>query len=134
MLRRNDDIVRGRCAYRHSFRRDFHRGAIPTTFRRLRHRSKIIFKECVIDTLQDMFGRDCVPKTFKGDTVAVVVDGKTATIDFGSLEVTCDDDESLQQVVQSCRFQASQHAHAYQGLSAPLDATFSKITSDSTLI
>ncbi|ODM88441.1 Cleavage and polyadenylation specificity factor 73 [Orchesella cincta] len=42
----------------------------------------------------------CVPKTFKGDTVAVVVDGKTATIDFGSLEVTCDDDESLQ-VVQS---------------------------------
>lgn len=32
-----------------------------------------------------MFGRDSVPKTFKGDTVAVVVDGKTAKIDFSTL-------------------------------------------------
>ncbi|CAL8088600.1 unnamed protein product [Orchesella dallaii] len=58
-------------------------------------------KECVIDTLLDMFGQDCVPKTFKGDTVAVIVDGKTATIDFVNLNVKCDDDENLQQVVQS---------------------------------
>lgn len=32
-----------------------------------------------------MFGRDAVPKTFKGDVVAVVVDGKTAKIDFSTL-------------------------------------------------
>ncbi|ODM89116.1 Cleavage and polyadenylation specificity factor 73 [Orchesella cincta] len=55
------------------------------------------FKVCFIMR----FMRDEIYETFKGDTVAVVVDGKTATIDFGSLEVTCDDDESLQQVVQS---------------------------------
>jgi len=59
------------------------------------------FKECVIVTLQEMFGRDCVPKAFKGDTIAVVVDGKTAKVDFTNLEVTCPDDESLQQVIQS---------------------------------
>lgn len=46
-------------------------------------------KECVIETLQDMFGRDSVPKTFKGDTVAVVVDGKTAKIDFSTLVSLC---------------------------------------------
>jgi len=39
----------------------------------------------VVDTLQDMFGRDCVPKTFKGNTVSVEVDGKTAIINFKTL-------------------------------------------------
>lgn len=43
------------------------------------------FKECVVDTLQDMFGKDCVPKTFKGDSLSVVVDNKTALIDFKTL-------------------------------------------------
>lgn len=57
------------------------------------------FKECVIDTLQDMFGRDCMPKTFKGDSVSVEVDGKTATINFKTLDVTCED-EPFQQIVQ----------------------------------
>ncbi len=60
---------------------------------------KIHFKECLIETLQDMFGEDSVPKTFSGDRVDVEVDGKKAIVDIATQEVTCED-EVFQGILQ----------------------------------
>lgn len=59
------------------------------------------FKECVIEMLQEMFGEDSVPKMFKGEKLYVVVDDKKADIDLLSMEVTCEQDESLARAVHS---------------------------------
>ncbi|XP_075236661.1 cleavage and polyadenylation specificity factor 73 [Lycorma delicatula] len=59
------------------------------------------FKECLIEMLQDMFGEDSVPKIFKGEKLYVTVDGKKANIDLMDLEVVCEEDETLQQIVQT---------------------------------
>ncbi|CAB3379128.1 Hypothetical predicted protein [Cloeon dipterum] len=59
------------------------------------------FKECLMEMLQDMFGEDSVPKIFKGDKLHVTVDGKKADIDLEHMVVLCEEDELLQQVVQT---------------------------------
>ncbi|KAK0071381.1 hypothetical protein PV325_013022 [Microctonus aethiopoides] len=62
---------------------------------------RIHFKECLVETLQDMFGEDSVPKIFKGEKFDVTVDNKKAHIDLSTLEVTSEDDDILQQTVQT---------------------------------
>ncbi|PSN34000.1 Cleavage and polyadenylation specificity factor 73 [Blattella germanica] len=59
------------------------------------------FKECLIEMLQEMFGEDSVPKIFKGEKLYVTVDGKKANIDLLNLEVSCEEDETFQQIVQT---------------------------------
>ncbi|KAL9695647.1 hypothetical protein quinque_014932 [Culex quinquefasciatus] len=59
------------------------------------------FKECLIETLQDMFGANSVPKLFKGDSLSVTVHGKQVDINLTTLEVTCDQDEGLYQTVKT---------------------------------
>ncbi|XP_034236974.1 cleavage and polyadenylation specificity factor 73 [Thrips palmi] len=59
------------------------------------------FKECLIEMLQDMFGEDSVPKIFKGEKLYVSVDGKKANIDLLNLEVSCEEDETFQQIIQT---------------------------------
>ncbi|XP_065347571.1 cleavage and polyadenylation specificity factor 73-like [Cloeon dipterum] len=59
------------------------------------------FKECLMEMLQDMFGEDSVPKIFKGDKLHVTVDGKKADIDLEHMVVLCEEDDLLQQVVQT---------------------------------
>lgn len=43
------------------------------------------FKECLIETLQDMFGDSSVPKVMKGDSLPITVNDKAAEIDLVSL-------------------------------------------------
>lgn len=62
---------------------------------------KLHFKECLIELLQDMFGEESVPKIFSGDRVTVSVDSKQAVIDLANLEVTCSEDSTFQQIVQT---------------------------------
>ncbi|XP_014666751.1 PREDICTED: cleavage and polyadenylation specificity factor 73-like [Priapulus caudatus] len=59
------------------------------------------FKECLIELLADMFGNECLSKVYKADRTQITVDGKTATIDLDTLEVTCKEDDGLQQMVQT---------------------------------
>lgn len=46
---------------------------------------RIHFKECLVETLQDMFGDNSVPKLIKGENVKVTVDNKEADIDLETL-------------------------------------------------
>jgi len=59
------------------------------------------FKECLIELLQDMFGEESVPKIFSGDNITVSVDSKKAIINLASLEVSCSEDTTFQQIVQT---------------------------------
>ncbi|XP_063907191.1 cleavage and polyadenylation specificity factor 73-like isoform X2 [Zophobas morio] len=59
------------------------------------------FKECLIEMLQDMFGEDSVPKMFKGERLYVTVNDKKADIDLSNLEVTCPEDETFKQIVET---------------------------------
>lgn len=59
------------------------------------------FKECLIEMLIDMFGEDAVSKVVRGEKATVTVDGKKAIINIMTLEVKCEDDEQLQQIVQT---------------------------------
>jgi len=59
------------------------------------------FKECLIELLQDMFGEESVPKIFSGDKITVSVDSKKAVINLASLEVSCSEDNTFQQIVQT---------------------------------
>lgn len=43
------------------------------------------FKECLIETFQDTFGEQSVPKLFKGDILPVTVSGKKAEVDLETL-------------------------------------------------
>lgn len=43
------------------------------------------FKECLIETLQDIFGENSVPKLFKGDSLTVTVNDKEAHINLANL-------------------------------------------------
>lgn len=43
------------------------------------------FRECLIETLQDTFGDNCVPKMFEGDLLPVTVSGKRAEINLETL-------------------------------------------------
>ncbi|XP_063239333.1 cleavage and polyadenylation specificity factor 73 [Bacillus rossius redtenbacheri] len=71
------------------------------------------FKECLIEMLQEIFGEDSVPKIFKGEKLYVTVDGKKANIDLLNLDVTCEEDETFQQIVQTAV------TKLYQSLSPP---------------
>lgn len=57
------------------------------------------FKECLIEAMQDMFGEKSVPKLFKGESLSVMVNGKSAEINLSTLAVTCPDDEKLEKIV-----------------------------------
>ncbi|KAL7031466.1 hypothetical protein ACKWTF_007020 [Chironomus riparius] len=56
-------------------------------------------KECIIETLQEMFGENAVPKLFKGDQLKVSVNKKIIDIDLSTLEVSCPEDENLRDTV-----------------------------------
>lgn len=43
------------------------------------------FKECLVETLQDMFGETSVPKVSKGDNLSVTVNEHQADIDLHTL-------------------------------------------------
>uniref|UniRef100_A0ABD2WL54 Cleavage and polyadenylation specificity factor subunit 3 n=1 Tax=Trichogramma kaykai TaxID=54128 RepID=A0ABD2WL54_9HYME len=76
---------------------------------------KMHFKECLIEMLQEMFGEDSVPKIFKGDKLYVTVDKKKAHIDLMTLEVSCPEDDTFQQIVHTAV------SKLYQSLSPPID-------------
>lgn len=83
------------------------------------------FKECVMDTLQDMFGRECVPKVkTQQKIIEVIVNDHKATIDFDKVvcshlfavnililnlfnffviqqEAKCETDEEIEQILNS---------------------------------
>lgn len=46
---------------------------------------KVHFKECLIETLQDIFGENSVPKMIKGDNLKITVNNKAADIDLVTL-------------------------------------------------
>nr|CAD7393290.1 unnamed protein product [Timema cristinae] len=73
----------------------------PTFFPVQGKMDRMHFKECLIEMLQEMFGEDSVPKIFKGEKLYVTVDGKKANIDLLNLDVTCEEDETFQQIVQT---------------------------------
>lgn len=56
-------------------------------------------RDCIIETLQDMFGDNAVPKAFKGDLLTITVNGTEVDIDMLKLEVTCVEDETLRDMV-----------------------------------
>eukprot|EP00088_Acartia_fossae_P070590 TRINITY_DN9501_c0_g1_i4.p1 TRINITY_DN9501_c0_g1~~TRINITY_DN9501_c0_g1_i4.p1 ORF type:complete len:694 (-),score=174.59 TRINITY_DN9501_c0_g1_i4:82-2163(-) len=62
---------------------------------------KLHFKECLIELLQDMFGEESVPKIFQGDKIYVNVDQKKAHIDLAKVKVTCAEDATFEQIVQT---------------------------------
>lgn len=43
------------------------------------------FKECLLETLQDTFGENTVPKMFKGDILPVTVAGKSVEVNLETL-------------------------------------------------
>lgn len=46
---------------------------------------KAHFRECLLETLSDMFGPECISPLIRGDKMSVNVDDKTAIIDLNSL-------------------------------------------------
>jgi len=58
------------------------------------------FRECLLETLTEMFGQDAVPKLLKDDVMDVTVNDNTAQINLNSLDVSCEDDD-LQQMVHT---------------------------------
>lgn len=56
-------------------------------------------KECIIETLQEMFGENAVPKICKGDVLKVTVNKKVVDIDLSKMEVTCEEDEMLRDTI-----------------------------------
>ncbi|KAF4519085.1 hypothetical protein B566_EDAN001677 [Ephemera danica] len=83
---------------------------LPTSSSKM---DRMHFKECLIEMLQEMFGEESVPKIFKGEKLYVSVDGKKANIDLVDLNVTCDEDEMFQQIVQTAV------SKLYQSLAPP---------------
>ncbi|XP_077519074.1 cleavage and polyadenylation specificity factor 73 [Amblyomma americanum] len=59
------------------------------------------FTECLMETLAEMFGEDSVGKVVKGERMMVTVNDKSAHINLRSLEVQCDGDDVLQQIVST---------------------------------
>lgn len=50
---------------------------------------RIHFKECLIETLQDIFGEKSVPKMFKGENLTLTVNGKSVDINLTDLVSFC---------------------------------------------
>ncbi|XP_065168365.1 cleavage and polyadenylation specificity factor 73 [Atheta coriaria] len=59
------------------------------------------FKECTVDMLQDMFGEGSVSKVTKGECLDVTINEKKAEVNLTTLEVTCEEDETFQQIVHT---------------------------------
>jgi len=59
------------------------------------------FTECLMEMLAEMFGEDSVSKIVRGEKLTVTVDSKSADINVRTLEVKCEDDEVLQQMVST---------------------------------
>jgi len=59
------------------------------------------FRECLMETLAEMFGQGCVKPLIKGEKLTMLVDDKTIVVDLATLDVTCHEDESLQQIVHT---------------------------------
>jgi len=59
------------------------------------------FKECLMELLVQMFGSSCVDKLIRGERLRLVVDEKDVWIDLRSLDVQCEQDEVLQQMVST---------------------------------
>ncbi|XP_008555334.1 cleavage and polyadenylation specificity factor 73-like [Microplitis demolitor] len=77
---------------------------------------RIHFNECLIEMLQEMFGEDSVPKIFRGEKLYVTVNNKKAHIDLVSLDVSCTEDETFKQIVQTAV------TKLYQSLAPPCDS------------
>lgn len=59
------------------------------------------FTECLMETLAEMFGEDSVGKVVKGERMMVTVNNRSAHINLRSLEVQCEGDDVLQQIVST---------------------------------
>ncbi|XP_065579344.1 cleavage and polyadenylation specificity factor 73-like isoform X1 [Artemia franciscana] len=59
------------------------------------------FKDSLVEMLRDMFGEAAVPKSVTKDDFYVTVDDKKAIIDFYNLKVTCEEDLTLQKILQT---------------------------------
>lgn len=59
------------------------------------------FNECLMELLGEMFGSSCVDRLIRGERLKLVVDKKDVWIDLRSLDVQCEDDEGLQQMVST---------------------------------
>jgi len=59
------------------------------------------FNECLMELLGEMFGSSCVDRLIRGERLKLVVDCKDIWIDLRSLDVQCDDDEVLRQMVST---------------------------------
>ena len=59
------------------------------------------FSECIMELLAEMFGSGCIDPMIRGDRVRMSVDGKTIWINLGTLEVQCDEDDMLQQMIST---------------------------------
>lgn len=62
---------------------------------------KMHFTECLMEMLAEMFGEDSVSKIVRGEKLTVTVEGKSAVINIRNLEVKCEEDETLQQMVST---------------------------------
>jgi len=57
------------------------------------------FNECLMELLGEMFGSVCVDRLIRGERLKLVVDRKDIWIDLRTLDVQCEEDEVLQQMV-----------------------------------
>lgn len=48
------------------------------------------FKECLLETLQDTFGENCIPKMFKGDILVVSVSDRHVEVNLETLVRICE--------------------------------------------
>lgn len=62
---------------------------------------KMHFTECLMEMLVEMFGEDSVSKIVRGEKVTVSVGDKSVIINVRNNEVKCEEDENLQNLVNS---------------------------------
>ncbi|XP_002402161.3 cleavage and polyadenylation specificity factor subunit 3 [Ixodes scapularis] len=70
--------------------------SLPSTLIKV---DRMHFTECLMETLAEMFGEDSVGKVVKGERMMVTVNDRSAHINLRSLEVQCEGDDVLQQIV-----------------------------------
>ena len=59
------------------------------------------FNECLMELLAEMFGSSCIEPMIRGERVKMCVDKRNVWINLSTLEVQCDEDEDLQQMVST---------------------------------
>ncbi|XP_015903768.1 cleavage and polyadenylation specificity factor 73 [Parasteatoda tepidariorum] len=62
---------------------------------------KMHFTECLMEMLAEMFGEESVSKIVRSDKLSVIVNDKCAVVNVRTLEVKCEEDETLQQMVST---------------------------------